>query len=313
MTLAAYEDRVALLALCRIPKVSWYLLAREAQRLDGLSRLRQGVVTETSPEAVAAADAIRSALPQWSTLVGEAEREIEKAQTVDARLMTVLDEDYPPTLRLIFNLPPFLFVRGQFTEADLRSVAVVGTRDASTDGVKRSGRMARLLVERGVTVVSGLARGIDTAAHRAALAAGGRTIAVIGTGIRKCYPAMNRELAESIAVQGALVSQFWPDMNGASYTFPRRNVTMSGIAQGTVVIEASSTSGAKMQARLALEHGKKVFLIKSLTEAQEWARKYVDNRGAVMVDDVDDVVRLLAAPERIHAANNRREQLAFQF
>lgn len=313
MAPAAHEDRLALLALCRIPKVSWYLLAREAQRLDGLHRLTHGEVTETSPEALAAAEAIRSALSQWPTLVSEAEREIEKAQTVDARLVTVLDEDYPTTLRLIFNLPPFLFVRGEFAETDLRSVAVVGTRDASTDGVKRSGRMARLLVERGVTVVSGLARGIDTAAHHAALAAGGRTIAVIGTGIRKCYPAQNRELAEAIAEQGALVSQFWPDMPGASYTFPRRNVTMSGIAQGTVVIEASSTSGAKMQARLALEHGKKVFLIKSLTEAQEWARKYVDKRGATMVDDVDDVVRLLADPERIHAANNRREQLAFQF
>ncbi|MFC0504180.1 DNA-processing protein DprA [Micromonospora costi] len=313
MTPPANEDRVALLALCKIPKVNWYLLAREAQRLGGLARLLHGEVTESSPEAVAAAEAIRDALPQRSALVDEAQREIDKAQAIDARLITVLDEDYPTTLRLIFNLPPFLFVRGQFDEADLRSVAVVGTRRASADGVKRSGKMARLLVERGVTVVSGLARGIDTAAHRAALDAGGRTIAVIGTGIRKCYPAENRQLAEEIAAHGALVSQFWPDAPGATYTFPRRNVTMSGIAQGTVVIEASSTSGAKMQARLALEHGKKVFLIKSLTESQEWARTYVEKRGAVMVDEVDDVVRLLAAPERIHAADNRRAQLAFQF
>jgi DNA processing protein len=312
MTPPVVEDRVALLALCKIPKVNWYLLAREAQRLDGLPRLLGGEVTETSPEALTAAEAIRSALPRWSTLVEEAQREIDKAQAVDARLVTVLDEQYPTTLRLIFNLPPFLFVRGQFSDDDLRSVAVVGTRQASPDGVRRAGRMARLLVERGVTVVSGLARGIDTSAHRAALAAGGRTIAVIGTGIRRCYPAENRQLAEDITAHGALVSQFWPDAPGATYTFPRRNVTMSGIAQGTVVIEASSTSGAKMQARLALEHGKKVFLVKSLTEAQDWARTYVEKRGAVMVDDVDDVVRLLADPERIHAADSRRAQLALQ-
>jgi DNA processing protein len=173
--------------------------------------------------------------------------------------------------------------------------------------------MAHLLVDHGVTVVSGLARGIDTAAHTAALSAGGRTIAVIGTGINRCYPAENKDLVEDIVRRGAVVSQFWPDAPPATYTFPRRNVTMSGIAQGTVVIEASSTSGAKMQARIALEHGKKVFLIRSLTEQQEWARTYIEKRGAIAVDDVTDVVAALAPPERIHAADRRREQLVMDF
>lgn len=110
-----------------------------------------------------------------------------------------------------------------------------------------------------------------------------------------------------------MVSQFWPDSPPTIYTFPRRNVTMSGIAQGTVVIEASNTSGAKMQARLALEHGKKVLLIRSLTEHQEWARTYVEKRGAVQVEDVTEVVAALAPPERIHAADQRREQLVMDF
>ncbi|MBQ1054193.1 DNA-processing protein DprA [Micromonospora sp. C32] len=310
MTLS--DDQALLLALCKVKGVNWYLLAREAQRHGGLQRLASGHVTETSAEADKAVAAIRASLGDLDRLKAEAHDEFEKGRSVGAHLLTVIDDDYPATLRLIFNLPPFLFVRGSIKESDLVSVAVVGTRQASQDGVRRAGRMARLLVENGVTVVSGLAKGIDTAAHRAALDAGGRTIAVVGTGIRKCYPAENRDLAEKITEQGAVVSQFWPDGHPATYTFPRRNITMSGIAQGTVVIEASSTSGAKMQARLALEHGKKVFLIRSLTNSQEWARSYVSTRGAVAVDDVDDVVKLLSAPARIHAADTRRAQLALQ-
>ncbi len=239
--------------------------------------------------------------------------EVEKAAALGARLVTVLDHDYPATLRLIFNLPPFLFVRGTFQESDLRSVAVVGTRQASQNGLRRAVHMAHLLSERGVTVVSGLARGIDTTAHQAALDSGGRTIAVVGTGIRKCYPAENRALADRIAETGVVVSQFWPDAPPATYSFPCRNVTMSGIAQGTVVIEASSTSGAKMQARLALEHGKKVFLLRSLADSQEWASKYIAERGAIRVEDVDDIVRVLVPPAQVHAADTRRAQLALQF
>jgi DNA processing protein len=307
------HDQARLLALCKIKGANWYLLAREAQRVDGLDRLSAGEVIETSKEALDTAAAIRTAVPELPRLELEAEREYEKARKVGAWLVTVLDENYPVNLRLIFNLPPFLFVRGALQEDDLRSVAVVGARQASEVGVKRARRMARLLTERGVTVISGLARGIDTAAHTATLDAGGRTIAVIGTGIRRTYPAENAALADRIAENGAVVSQFWPDGPPASYTFPRRNVTMSGIAQGTVVIEASHTSGARMQARHAVEHGKKVFLLKSLTEEQAWARNFVETRGAHRVDGVDDVVRLLVEPSRVHAADSRRAQLALPF
>lgn len=309
------KQQVRLLALCKIKGVSWYLIAREAQRPGGLDRLWMGTPVEASPDAAKAAPLLvehRSGDAQ-AELEAAVQAEVDKLKHDDAKLVTVLDEEYPPTLRLIYNLPPFLFVRGAITDVDLRSVAIVGTRNASPDGIRRAGNMARLLVTQNVTVVSGLARGIDTAAHTAALEADGRTIAVVGTGLNRCYPAGNRDLAERITKHGALVSQFWPDSPPTTYTFPRRNVTMSGIAQGTVVIEASSTSGAKMQARLALDHGKKVFLIKSLTEHQEWARSYVENRGAIQVEDVTDVVAKLAPPERIHAADQRREQLVMDF
>jgi DNA protecting protein DprA len=306
-------QQARLLALCKLKSVNWYLVAREAQRQGTIDRLWHGEMLEASDESVQAAAVIREYRDELEARLDAVCADVERAAGAGARLVTVLDEDYPSTLRLIYNLPPFLFVRGTILEQDLRSVAVVGTRQATDIGLRRATRMAQQLAERGVTVVSGLARGIDTAAHTATLAAGGRTIAVIGTGILRCYPAENRDLAEQIAERGAVVSQFWPDALGATYTFPRRNVTMSGIAQGTVVIEASSTSGAKMQARIALEHGKKLFLVRSLTQAQAWAQAYVDKRGAVIVDDVEDVARVLASPDRVHAADVRRHQLALDF
>src|SRR5262249_32278127 len=153
--------------------------------------------------------------------------ELDAAASVGAQLTTVLDGDYPANLRLVPNLPPFLFVRGQVTDGDTRSVAVVGTRKPSDSGIRRAANMSRLLAAQGVTVVSGLARGIDATAHRAALSASGRTIAVLGTGITRCYPAEHAAMAEEIAAGGALVSQFWPTRSAAKDTFPRRNVVTS--------------------------------------------------------------------------------------
>jgi DNA processing protein len=303
-----------LLELCAIrvdrESVDWSLIARQAQLADGLDLLCKGAVLEKSAAAKRSLRILRSGLQDQASLAERVGIELAAASRAGARLVTVLDQDYPANLRMIPNLPPFLFVRGELTEADTRSVAVVGTRDASADGIRRAGRMSRLLAEQNVTVISGLAKGIDTAAHRAALDAGGRTIAVLGTGITKCYPSQNRELAEEITRAGALVSQFWPTRPPGRDTFPRRNVVTSGLSQGTVVIEASSTSGAKMQARLALEHGKKVFLLESLATSQQWARTYISERGAVEVANVDEVIRHLAPPDRIRQATEQQQQLS---
>lgn len=307
------EDQRRLLALCAIrigdQSVDWSLIAREAQVPGGLDALWEGQLRERSAAADTSRAILREGLRQVDAWAERVDAELAAAAPVGARLVTVLDEDYPANLRLIPNLPPFLFVRGEIRDDDARSVAVVGTRHASAAGLRRAQRMSTLLVERGVTVVSGLARGIDTAAHRRAVDAGGRTIAVLGTGITKCYPAENRELAEAITHHGALVSQFWPTRSPGRDTFPRRNVVTSGLSQGTVVIEASSTSGAKMQARLALEHGKKVFLLRSLVTDQRWAQTYVQRRGAIEVGDVEDVIRHLAAPDKVRQAGVQRQQL----
>jgi DNA processing protein len=302
-----------LLTVCRIPGISWDLVAREAQRSGSVAGLLQGEIREKSR----AADEARVLINQAGPAVGERRSwvlsEHEKAVQAGARLITVLDGEYPENLRLIVNLPPFLYVLGSVEAEDLRSVAVVGTRSPSSEGRDKAARMARLLSERAVTVVSGLAKGIDASAHKAALEAGGRTIAVMGTGILRRYPKENRELADRIVANGALISQFWPDSPPRSQNFPIRNVVTSGISQGTVVIEASATSGAKMQARLAVEHGKTVFLVESLVMNQPWARDYVAKHGKriVVVRSVDDVVDHLRSRDQVEELTSQRRQLAF--
>jgi DNA processing protein len=311
------DQQRTLLELCAIRvdgvSVDWSLIARQAQDPSGLDDLFRGVITEKSVAATRSRPILAAGLHRLPALAERVSAELEAASSVGARLVTVLDRDYPANLRLIPNLPPFLFYRGEFSDEDVRSVAVVGTRQASEDGIRRAAKMSRLLAGQGVTVVSGLAKGIDTAAHRAALEAGGRTIAVLGTGITKCYPGENRDLAEAITGSGVLASQFWPTSPPSRYTFPRRNIVTSGISQGTIVIEATSTSGAKMQARIALDHGKKVFLIRSLVTSQSWARDYVGKRGAIEVDDVDEVSTQLAAPDRVRQATEQQQQLTLSY
>jgi len=196
-------------------------------------------------------------------------------------------------------------VRGRLEPRSLRAIAVVGAREATEEGRAAAARLARGLAGARVTVMSGLARGIDTAAHAATIDAGGTTVAVIGTGIlAPVYPAENGELAQRIVeTGGALVSQFWPEAPPRKINFPRRNVVMSGMAAGTVVVEAAATSGAKMQARLALEHGKRLFLPETLVESQEWAGRYAARPGVTVVRDLSDIldelVKIVEIPHQL--------------
>lgn len=307
------DDQRQLLALCALRvrgrSADWSLLARCAMR-GGLEAMARGEVDERSPAAGASVAVLREGLADEVAARARVDDELAAAERVGARLTTVLDEDYPANLRLVPDLPPFLFYRGELRPDDALSVAVVGTRQASEDGLTRARRMAEGLVERGVTVTSGLARGVDTAAHESTLERGGRTIAVLGTGVTRCYPPENAGLAERVAAGGALVSQFWPTRPPGRDTFPRRNRVTSGISQGTVVVEASRTSGAKMQARLASEHGKQVFLLRSLVETQEWARSMLAAGRAVQVGSVGDVVDRLDGAEQVgRQASHEHEQL----
>jgi DNA processing protein len=224
----------------------------------------------------------------------------------DLHFCLITDDCYPAPLRRIFNPPPFITSDGRWETSDARSVAVVGTRNPTAEGSRRASRLASGLAERGVTVVSGLAAGIDAAAHEAALSAGGRTLAILGHGLlRPAYPAVNRELAQRIAHQGALISQFAPMTPPTKFTFPMRNVVTSGIARGTAVVEASHTSGARLQARLAVEHGKLVWLLQSLVDQFDWAKKFVDRYPEVrVVSSIDEILEDVDRIDDSHAATH---------
>jgi DNA processing protein len=208
-------------------------------------------------------------------------------------LVTVLDGAYPQNLRTVHDRPPVLFVRGHLDPADDRSVAIVGTRRASQRGLEQARSIANGAVEAGYVVVSGLAAGIDSAAHTGALEVHGRTVAVIGTGLRHAFPKQNAALQDQLGREHAVVSQFWPGQGPRKWTFPQRNAVMSGFARATVVVEASHTSGARMQARLALEHGRPVFLLSTLVEEHRWAQGYAGRPGTYVVEDPHQIVEKL--------------------
>lgn len=214
--------------------------------------------------------------------------------------LSVLDADYPARLRGIHQAPPVLFWRGRLL-ADDRAVSVVGSRQASHRGLQIAGEITRALVAEGITAVAGLAAGIDAAVHRAALDAGGRTVAVIGTGINKYYPAANRQLQDEVAERGLLLSQFWPDAPPQRHNFLMRNATMSGYGLATVVVEARETSGTRAQARMAVEHGRAVILTDSVVAQNNWAKNLLGRPGvhcASSLRDVIDTVRRVKAEHR---------------
>jgi DNA processing protein len=224
------------------------------------------------------------------------------------RLLSILDEDYPARLRAIHQAPPVLFARGTVIPDDV-AVSVVGSRTASPRGLDIAAGVARELVARGVTVLGGLALGIDAAAHRAALGAGGRTVGVIGTGIDRAYPGQNRELQEQIAERGLVLSQFWPGAPPQRHNFLMRNATMSGYGLATVVVEAGEQSGSRAQARIAVKHGRPVILTSLVVERNDWARALVGRPGvhvAGRLQAVLDVVdQLIGEPAAVGAALNR--------
>jgi DNA processing protein len=223
-------------------------------------------------------------------------------------LVSILDSDYPARLRGIHQAPPILFARGSLIRDD-SAVSVVGSRKATDRGLDIAAGVARELVSRGVTVVAGLALGIDSAAHRAALADGGRTVAVIGTGINRAYPAENQDLQEEIASRGLLLSQFWPDAPPRRQNFLMRNATMSGYGLATVVVEAGEHSGARAQARMALEHGRPVILTDLVAERNEWAQALAGRPGIYVANSlrsVLDIVDQLMAERAAVGADLRR-------
>ncbi|MGD8720600.1 MAG: DNA-processing protein DprA, partial [Desulfobacterales bacterium] len=212
------------------------------------------------------------------------------------RIVTMTDPDYPALLLQIPDPPPFLYVRGKL-ESQCKAVAVVGSRIATRYGLSMAARLSAELAACGVTVVSGMARGIDTAAHEGALQSGGRTVAVLGSGLEKVYPAENRKLFQTIVRNGAVLSEFPMLTKPEPHNFPIRNRIISGMSYGTVIVEASKKSGSLITARLAAEQNREVFAVPgSVQSFKSIGTHTLIKQGAKLVENAQDVLEEIAGP-----------------
>ena len=215
------------------------------------------------------------------------EAELGRLEDLGVRAITRHDDGYPPRLKEIYELPPVLYVRGLFLPEDERSVAVVGTRRPTAYGREVGYRLTSDMARSGVTIVSGLARGIDAIAHRAALEAGQRTIAVMGSGVDVIYPREHANLAEEIVQSGALISEHPLGIRPNAQNFPRRNRIMSGMTLGTLVVEAPEGSGALITAKHALEQDREVFAVPGniFSPASRGTNRLIRDSAAKLVFD----------------------------
>jgi len=234
----------------------------------------------------------------------EARRLMRRLDEEGIRITCLTDSDYPSLLREIHGPPPVLFYRGGLPHASSGAVAVVGSRKASLAGIRFASKLAGELAKSGVVVVSGLARGIDTASHKGALQAGGKTVAVLGCGIDMVYPRENTELARAIARSGCVVTELLPDAQPLRANFPQRNRIISGLSLGTVVVEAGERSGALITASCALEQNRSVFAVPGTPGyyGSKGANSLL-KQGARLVESAEDVLEEIAP--QVEAASPR--------
>jgi DNA processing protein len=248
------------------------------------------------------------------------EAELEKVQKAGAHLVTLADDQYPPLLKKLPDAPTVLYVRGRLMPGDDHALSIVGTRRATTYGRDAAYQLSKQLAGQGVTVISGLAHGIDTAAHKGALEGGGRTIAVMGSGVDVIYPRDNAKLAQQIANCGAIISEFPIGMHPEARNFPRRNRVISGMALGVLVVEAPEKSGALITASIAADQGREVFAVPgNIFSAASTGTNRLIQDGAKLVINVSDIldelniahteVQTQTITERIAPANRTEAEL----
>ena len=270
-------------------------------------------VFEASPAEIRNVPGVGPKLVQQLSLAKDSidvRPQLDICQQNNIQIITRSDSNYPKPLAEIYDPPNMLFCQGEVRDADQVAIAIVGTRHASNYGTTIATNLATGLAMAGFTIVSGLARGIDAAAHRGALSAGGRTIAVLGGGLLKMYPPEHSQLAKEITQSGAVLSESLPMQAPKSGSFPRRNRIVTGLCLGAIVVEAGDRSGALISARMAMEQGREVFAVPGR----------VDNRmsrgchrlirdGAKLVESIDDVLEELgplASPAKIDSKTSIR-------
>lgn len=237
-------------------------------------------------------------MPDWN----QVEQDLIWLSKPDRHVVTLHDPRYPELLKQIPDPPSMLYVQGDVSLLSQWQIALVGSRNPSASGRDTSYEFSRYLAGGGITITSGLAMGIDAAAHQGALAAGGKTIAVIGTGLDRVYPAKHRDLAHDIAKNGTIVSEFPLGTPPRAENFPRRNRIISGLSLGTLVVEAAIRSGSLITARMALEQGREVFAIPgSIHNPLARGCHQLIREGAKLVETANDILEELGAMAGVQA------------
>ncbi len=251
----------------------------------------------------------------------DAKKELELAEKRGVRVITFLDEDYPERLKNVYDPPMVLYVKGEILEQDALAIAIVGSRNASFYGMQSAERLGFELASRGITVVSGLARGIDSSAHKGALKAKGRTLAILGSGILNMYPEEHFILADEISKQGAVVSEFPMATIPDRGNFPKRNRIISGLSLGVVVVEAAEKSGALITSDIAMEQGREVFAVPGKIDSMtSKGTNRLIKQGAKLAECCDDILEelhlqitagLKAKKDSLSCALDKEESLVY--
>ncbi len=282
------EQELYWLALRMVPGLG---TRRVCQLLDRL-HTPQAIfrASESELEAAGVSSALAHTILSGCSFEDAASQQ-QKMRQAGAALIAISDPRYPDALRKIFDPPPVLFARGRVELLSSISLGVVGTRHPTPYGVVAAERLSGDLARAGVTITSGMARGIDTASHKAALAAEGATIAVLGCGVDIVYPSENRKLAAEIGTKGLILSEFPMEAVAFPQNFPIRNRIISGLSVGILVVEGAQYSGSAITARLAIDQGREVFAVPgNITSKMSWGPNLLIKQGAKLVQDWNDVV-----------------------
>ena len=301
------EEELHWLALKLVPGLG----ARTSGKLLDRFRTPQAIfrASRTELEAAGLSGAVAQSVASGCTFEDAAQQQERMLQS-GAVAVTIGDPRYPRPLREIFDPPVLLFARGRVELLQTLSLGVVGTRRPTPYGLAVAERLAGDLAHAGLTIVSGMARGIDTAAHKGALARGGDTVAVLGCGVDVVYPMENRKLAADLAVKGLIVSEFPMGAVAFPQNFPIRNRIISGISVGVLVVEGAQYSGSAITAKLAIDQGREVFAVPgNITSKLSWGPNLLIKQGARLVQDWNDVVAELPPESRRQLIERGRKQL----
>lgn len=284
---------------------------RKAGRLIEIFRTPQAVfrASKSELEAAGLSPAVAQSVASGCAFEEAAEQH-EKVAKLGVALVPITDPRYPPRLKEIFDPPPLLYARGRVELLGNLMLGVVGTRRPTAYGTQVATRLSKDLAEAGLTIASGMARGIDTAAHRAVLEAGGDTVAVFGCGVDEVYPAENRRLAEALAEKGLLISEFPMGAPPFPQNFPVRNRIISGMSAGILVVEGGEYSGSTITAKLAAEQNREMFAVPgNVTSKMSWGPNLLIKQGAKLVQEWNDVVAELKAEDRRTLLDQCRKRL----